>query len=779
MPMDEEVQNGVPTSNADAETKGVADPAAAPPAATDVTVKVVKTQTHVRNSEGVLQLPQPPRVDGPLAELSFGKLTATIEWLMTAVTILHSSVSEVSVRLTSEKGSYDARFEHLDHLLIEIQNRTPPRRSPSSSSSERDLPPPVQDLPPPVQVGSQEPPPQEPVAKIDPADFVTVASFQNRANEMGFAKEEAVTGLAKKCEALKDVDATHNKAIKRIEQRLDNMVLEMGGLVKIKDFEDQKAAVNKMVPEMVEKAVGEVRRQAEEENKKVRHRLGEAEELLKKLNTKNERDGDVAGRLRDLALKVDGVEQQVLEHAEEIEEQARIRELAKQSSKNKDGAVSLDSLARVELEEEVRRLRSSVECMEQSMSQELRATVDFFKKDKENSNGNSQGQLRRATTEGPRTSQVGMGGSLRKSQTLAMTPTSPTLTRQSTSLAASPVAVKDGSVDVSKHVEQAISIMRDDTQDLLQRCEELYGQHQKSLFKAVRSQQQEVSRLEAKIEDMWKRLPKVIALLEPIQAQTNSGGINVASGASTGSAAVAGGNKSSGNKASGTLTSGTTTGGITSVTGISTTGTSTAGTANLQEAGSTHGGSDAALQAAAPGERSPDVATRRPSAQDEIHAITGLVQSTVRSTIENHKGDLERDIEELKADVQNLLSSKAGAHEVAALSSKLESWTQHAPGCARYRERARERDREKDKDKDRDRDHSEGSRVPDPPSSPAQSPDLKRTRSRYLTSDPDRKGCGHDKCKNPTCPRSLAMSQSLSRLPALKEKVPSVLMTAG
>lgn len=146
-----------------------------------------------------------------------------------------------------------------------------------------------------------------------------------------------------------------------------------------------------------------------------------------------------------------------------------------------------------------------------------------------------------------------------------------------------------------------------------------------------------------------------------------------------------------------------------------------------------------------------------------------VVRSGLQHTLDELRNELEENIAMVRREMESNLGTKAGSHEVAALSSRLDVWSQSSPA---YNKSSRGRKAER---------QAQGDESPEViPRSPSPDPNWKReARSRVMATGSDGKKpnfcSSHDNCKAPTCPSSLKMSQSLSRLPELKQKMNSAM----
>jgi hypothetical protein len=256
---------------------------------------------------------------------------------------------------------------------------------------------------------------------------------------------------------------------------------------KIKDLEDAEVKLNKRISEVESFAADdrEARAQtAAAESKKIREDLARLEDVVEGLVQKNIEDGDVAGSLRDLTVRVDAMEERRFPKLE-----ARVRALEEAEPVAGDGSGPrkkgfLESLAEVDLAEEVRRLRSTVECMESAMPSETRQTLQYMR----------SGGLKNETANG------GEAATQRKADAAAtMSPAEAAASNTQTSL---------NLVNFRAETDQQFEKFK-------QRCDK----QQQDLSKNLRNHEKKVEMLESKVLDMWKRLPKVLAVLEPLQAQ--------------------------------------------------------------------------------------------------------------------------------------------------------------------------------------------------------------------------------------------------------------------
>jgi len=145
-----------------------------------------------------------------------------------------------------------------------------------------------------------------------------------------------------------------------------------------------------------------------------------------------------------------------------------------------------------------------------------------------------------------------------------------------------------------------------------------------------------------------------------------------------------------------------------------------------------------------------------------MQVLIPVIRTAVQKSIQEIHSDLTKELAGLRSEFQNMVGTKCGVNEFLALSSRVDAWSQQ-------RLRPSERNA------------SAGARhktVESPQADTVESPFV--TAMKQRTSLPkasgEKKGhhghsC-HERCKEPTCPAALRMTQSLNRLPALKPLPP-------
>jgi hypothetical protein len=489
---------------------------------------------------------------------------------------------------------------------------------------------------------------------------------------------------------------------------------------KIKDLEDAEAALRARIAEVESTAAADREARAAAaaaESAKIREDLEKVAKLVDGLIRKNLEDGDLAGALRDLCLRVDKIEDllRMLENQRRAEE-AVVKEPEEAAPRQKG---FLESLAEVDLNEEVRRLRSMVECMEAAMPYETRQTLEYLRTGKSGQLsqtgearglGSEQGTMLRAKTEG--TSMKGVRES------------------QSTDL-------------------------RQETEDQLSRFRQSQTRELQSVMKVLKNHERSMEGMDAKILDLWQRLPKVLALLEPLQVQMEMNMNNTLSPDSvmdsTGGPGrpVApfqeGGTGNGPGTANNTIVVGTASADGATISSLPPIPAAASKSRDLKV-----GFKDGFESTAGTGEVGGPL--------KEMGSLTGLIKLALQKTTDDIHADLRQELLRLRAEINSRLDLKADKTELAALLSRIDVLVKKDKERERFQDIIRGRDRSPDQATSGDMRHT----VPSPgkpfPSSAA-SPNVAERKKGH--------SC-HENCKMPTCPKALQMSQSLSRLPALK-----------
>jgi hypothetical protein len=314
------------------------------------------------------------------------------------------------------------------------------------------------------------------------------------------------------------------------------------------------------------------------------------------------------------------------------------------------------------------------------------------------------------------------------------------------------------------------------------------------MAKNLKAHEKNVEKLESQVLDVWKKLPKVLAVLQPLQAQLENyldagpqdGIIDSTGGPGTGAqpgrplsvpiaAPIPVQMLGAGAPPAGVGAPSADTGAATSPPvsrdlvmeaptgappasppdvanrGIGSRGLMAGGFSPLPEGA---GGTGEGLLAPS---KDKDYS---PTAH--LGYLAGLVKVALQSTTNEIHANLHQDMHKFRAELLNGLEGKANKSELLALASRLDAWTQKRGRSDRDRFRetvTKGQDRSlsprSDQAADTTRDTLRQGKLGQGATSPTQSDKIKKPTC-------------HDRCKEPTAPRALQMSQSLSRLPALK-----------
>jgi hypothetical protein len=324
----------------------------------------------------------------------------------------------------------------------------------------------------------------------------------------------------------------------------------------------------------------------------------------------------------------------------------------------------------------------------------------------------------------------------------------------------------------------------------------------------MKNQEKTIDSLEAKVLDLWKRLPKVLALLEPLQAQMettmSSDMLQEALQDSTGG----GPNKTV------TFAPDGSTGGDLNVSNTN---------VFMGNLGVNAKSNETPMNQAPPGSMNqpppgfsakPTFATETPISQAgpnrplpavqppglgkgtknflasfntgligegtggtgeplrEMGSLTGLIKMALQRTTDDIHLDLKQELLRLRQEMLNRLDLKADKTELLALLSRVDELSKRSkrikdlPGFGKDRGRSFSPPPAPfDQAADTRGDATADARQASPPS-PGK-PMTTSASSPHLSERKKGHSC-HENCKTPTCPRAMQMQQSLSRLPALK-----------
>lgn len=718
-----------------------------------------------------------PELDGPLAELSFGRLTQAVDWVLESVKTLEQGLFKVAgamgddaiiERMASLEASQEEMQDNLrDQIQAILNDPVQPVVLAPEAKKERELPPfvsPEEHAALTEEVNALKVDLENCAGKLDAQEALEntrphpLADIHNEFTKLGLAGGPDQGGVA----CLGNLFVTIKNDITSLTRNM------------MKDLENQKQELEDKIAQVEQEAAAdaEVRsKAAADETSKLEVRIEKVEKRVQALEDKNKADGDVAGGLRDVVLRVEAIEEreQEAEEARQAEEERKAK-LAASRKKKQGGPITLESLAEVDLTEEVMRLRRMIESMEAAMPQEAKQTIAFFKRGAPGANdaGNAG-----ATTGG------GGGG-------------------------------------ISGDVEDEDLVQfRAATDEIMAKHQANQKREHQHLLLKMKAQERDLGSLDAKVDDMWRRLPKVIALLEPMQAFIDGTGALgqgsylgegvalpsddvsiVLSGPGTGrTGSHAEASPPSDINAAPTTQDRALPGDVATPDSLERTisgvrpgldrtlsGVRPAGPSGRLDSGGSQnseanlsfrskksgspGGSAAGGPAAVPTAASASKPSRESSnpvpkmapltagptstGQADMNALTNIIRTALSKSLEDIHVDLMEELQRLRAEFQSLVGGKAGVHELLALSSRVDAWSQQ--GRSRFAQRMRDRSISPDEGDSRTDFGKHRGKLPTTLTGP--------TRERGHS-------C-HEKCKSPTCPKALAMSQSLSRLPALK-----------
>mmetsp|Transcript_24318 Transcript_24318/g.61671 ORF Transcript_24318/g.61671 Transcript_24318/m.61671 type:complete len:694 (+) Transcript_24318:127-2208(+) len=332
---------------------------------------------------------------------------------------------------------------------------------------------------------------------------------------------QRVVKLEERCEGLADM--TSGPAARRAgtpgQQGLDGDAEEG----RFSDIESRLAALEESIKALglkddeIEENIEVVKKEVEEVKRS--GKLDWLEERVRALADKkaaSERPdiGKVANTVRELGSRVESLEQaqesMMLEGEstvkvgaeEETEEDDDVGGPGSRASSPKSrggtrGGTGLSStavvgdpsLSYVNLFEDMERLRCIIECMEESMPLEVRKAISFFKRgrnrggEKEN-DGKPSSPSRRGNT------------------------------------AKSDAKRRGSSPPPPMELEAEVLGLRSETEEQaqrVQRVEEMLENERVNLHKALRSCEREQDHMKQKVDDLWRKLPQVSAILAPLQ----------------------------------------------------------------------------------------------------------------------------------------------------------------------------------------------------------------------------------------------------------------------
>jgi len=145
------------------------------------------------------------------------------------------------------------------------------------------------------------------------------------------------------------------------------------------------------------------------------------------------------------------------------------------------------TLAPLNLLEDMERLQCIIECMEETMPLKVRQSIAFFKR-REGSRGGSRGVRR-------------PGGNKGKS-------------------------ALDAGISTGFEMEAEVMGLREEAEDHAVRvraCEERLGREQANLHRVLRGYEREQGQMKEKLDELWKQLPQLVAILTPLQVQVLGG----------------------------------------------------------------------------------------------------------------------------------------------------------------------------------------------------------------------------------------------------------------
>jgi hypothetical protein len=699
-----------------------------------------------------VELPQMPGHDGPLVELSFGKLSDNLQWLFQSVELLSKGLKQVNAHLHANADLWD-RLETLEN-------------------KPEALPQVIREEAPQVKVEIPYIPSKEDIAGI--AGEVVSNNVDPRFQDM-LDKLSGLTEWLKSVEALAGKEQEIANPLERMQVYFQEIgflpygepdeadPLKLLGQVfvllrqdiamcpKIKDLEDAENSLKARISEVEAEAAAdrEARSKvAAAESAKIREDLEKVEKLVQGLIEKNLRDGDVAGGLRDLTLRVDKIED-ILRRKEE--QKVVVEE---EPPKPRDKGF-LEQLAEVDLAEEVRRLRSMVECMEAAMPYETRQTLEYLR----------SGDMSGATSSDA---------------------AKPDMTRV-------PAHVSD--LDPSRGVE-----IRQEIEQLLERFRQANNRDMQNMMKVMKNHERSIEDMDAKLLDLWRRLPKVLALLEPLQAQMEMANSDAGMIDSTGGTKI--GEFGPSNILSQLPGEGNKTSEVPAVANFTRTiaalGVEDPNMGKSENEQAKH--SLPALQPPFGKSKSQDTKFQETKSQElsqaarkaqefnvsfkgsfgpppglplkenqmgsplkEMGSLTGLIKLALQQTTDGIHADLREELLRLRAEFIKALDLKANKTDLALLLNRLDALKKGDKFDVMFRKRDRSLSPSPEKaDTKRDVQGDAKGDIPHSPGKPLTVPISPNIADR-------KKGhtC-HERCKEPTCPAAYKMTQSLSRLPALK-----------
>jgi len=448
-----------------------------------------------------------PPHDGNLIELSFGKLTTSLAWLFDAVDMLSQGQGEINKHLASSADVW-RRLEALETREVEpvtiVQDRakTPPR---PKTPQQIEIP-----YVPSEQERAEEarkvlrPMLEEEVAKL--LEKVDATAAKIKPLEEFCAREnpwDRTQTYMQEIGFLPYGEPEEKDPLVNLGQVLVLLRQDINMCPKIKDLEDAKDALNARINEVESAAAADCEARAvtaAAEAAKLREDAQKLEHTVGSLVEKNEEDGDVAGGLRDIIHRADTMEErrfpkieQRVRNLEEIDRGGTV-----ETGPKKKGP--LDGLG-VDLEKEIQRLRGMIECIESAMPYETRQTMQFFH-DREPGRRSSSPEV--------------MGNrdmSLSDSATAGETqlPASRDIQMK--------MSATTGGRAFGGSNQAGLANFRMETQEQLEQYRQKNEREQMNLMKNLRENERKLDQLESKVLDMYKKLPKVLAVLEPLQGQ--------------------------------------------------------------------------------------------------------------------------------------------------------------------------------------------------------------------------------------------------------------------
>jgi hypothetical protein len=713
----------------------------------------------------LIELPQTPQHDGKFVEISFNKLGDSLSWLNESVDLLSKGLKQVHQHLQSQ--------EELWKRLEQLENKPPP---------EAQI---IREEAPQVHIEIPYIPSNEDISGI--ASKVASPIVEEKVTHLRIEVNDKFSPLEQRIKVLEDIEANRKDPLARMQQYFqeigflpygepeesDPLVLlgqvfvllrqDIAMCPKIKDLEDAEAALRSRIAEVEDAAAAdreEKARKAAAESAKIREDLEKVAKQVQGLIQKNLEDGDLAGALRDLTLRVDKIED-LLRKKEEVkivEEPVVVEKPPREKG-------FLEKLGEVDLQEEVRRLRSMVECMEAAMPYETRQTMEYLR------NGKTSQDPSKARESSPSRGNLGNSGTL--------------LPAQSEQLSVGVSGTLSGTL------QSGGADIRQETEDQLQRFRQTQSRELQHVMKVMKNQERTIEALDTKVLDLWKRLPKVLALLEPLQAQmetTMSGDmqqeiVQDSTGGPQKSVSFAplGIDGSTGGPGDINLNS-------TNVF-IGSPGSneknaempiSQAGQMPIGQLGPSrqlpavqpsHGlskGRKDFLTGFVPiGEGTGG--TGEPLR--EMGSLTGLIKLALQRTTDDIHADLMKELLRFRQEFVGRLDLKADKTELIALLGRVEELSKKTKRMKEFHSFNKDRGRSLSPPLDQAADtRNDATATGDARQASPPSPGKPFTTSASSPNLSDRKkghSC-HENCKVPTCPRAMQMQQSLSRLPALK-----------